>query len=167
MLDIPKQTACFSRDLVMNNLVANSNRIPAMTHGAIDKVRQMEALTLKMPQVDIATQHIIHGGMYARTIMIPAKTMITGALIKLATILIVQGDVVIYIGDKSMELTGYNVLPASAMRKQAFVAKTDVYLTMIFPTDAQGIKEAEEEFTDDADSLASRNMKNEITITGD
>lgn len=151
----------------MHNLIANNNSIPAMSTAAIDKVRQIEALALKMPQVDIGTQHIIHGGIYARTVMVPAKTMITGALIKVATLLIIQGDAIAYIGDKSLELRGYNILPASAMRKQAFIAQTDVYLTMIFATDVQGVKEAEEQFTDDSDSLISRHMKNEIIITGE
>lgn len=153
----------------MNELSIISNNIPSMSSKEISKVRELESLCSHIPQVDILTSHIIHGGLYARTIMIPAGSMITGALIKIATILIIQGDVIAYIGDKTINLCGYNILPAGANRKQAFIANMDTYLTMIFPTDARGIKEAEEEFTDEADMLISRAnpMSNVINITGE
>lgn len=136
----------------MNNLAP----IQSMDAASIAKVYEIESLALAMPQVDIATQHVFHAGMYARTIMIPAGVMLTGALIKIATMLIVQGDAIVYIGDRSIELKGYHVVPASAGRKQAFVAMADTYLTMIFPTDATEIADAEDEFTDEADMLMSR-----------
>lgn len=140
----------------MNELVHSSQHIPSMTSEMIDKVRKLESYSLDMPQIDVATSHLIHAGMYARTIVIPANIMITGALIKIATIIIVQGDVIMYIGDESIELHGYNVIPAQPNRKQAFIAKTDTYLTMIFPSDAKNIYDAEDQFTDEADMLISR-----------
>jgi hypothetical protein len=70
--------------------------------------------------------------------------------------LIVHGHCIVYIGDQSKELHGYNVLAASAGRKQAFIAVTDTYLTMIFVTDAKTVAEAEDEFTDEAHLLFSR-----------
>lgn len=151
----------------MNELVAISPSLPAMSINAIAKVAQLEAISLTMPQVDIETRHVLHGGMYARSIMIPADTILTGALIKIPTILIISGDITVFIGDETLELHGYNVLPASAGRKQAFVAHTDTEMTMLFPCDAKTVEEAEKMFTDDADSLMSRHMKNQIIITGE
>ena len=152
----------------MNNLAIRSE-LPSMSTESIGKVAVLEREILKMPQVHIDTAHLIHGGMYARTIMIPAGTVLTGALIKIPTILIAQGDAIVYIGNDTIELSGYSVLPASANRKQAFIAKTDTYLTMIFPSRVSNIKEAEHEFTDEAASLFSRNgvEKNHINITGE
>lgn len=147
----------------MNNLAIS--KIPAMDNVAIEKVRRLEELALRLPQVEIPTAHVIHAGMYARTIMIPAGILLTGALIKIATLLIIQGDVTAYIGDQTLELQGYNVLPAAANRKQAFVAKTDTFLTMIFPSKATCVRDAEEEFTDEAEALISRKALNNITIT--
>lgn len=152
----------------MNNLSIVQNNIPPMSEVAIDNVYQLESFALSLPQINIETSHIIHGGMYARTIMIPAGVMITGALIKIATILIVQGDVIVYIGDNEIALSGYNVLAASANRKQAFIAKTNVFLTMIFPSDAMSIVDAEKQFTDESDMLISRKCTdNHIVITGE
>lgn len=144
----------------MNN-VALFSHIPTMSDSALGKIYEFESIALKQPQIDIHTSHIIHAGMYARTIKIPAGNVITGALIKIATLLIVQGDVIAHIGEESIEFSGYNVLPANAHRKQVFFAKSDTYLTMIFSSDAKTIKEAEEEFTDEAHLLLSR--KNTLT----
>lgn len=153
----------------MDELKIVGNSLPSMNQEAIDKVRFLESLSLEIPQIDIPTLHVFHGGMYARTIMIPAGIMLTGALIKIATMLIIQGDVIVYIGDKNIEFHGYNVLPASADRKQAFLAQSDTYLTMIFPSNAKTIEIAEEEFTDESNLLISRknSLNNRIIITGE
>ena len=42
---------------------------------------------LECPQVAIQTTHHFHAGLYSRTIRIPAGVMITGALIKIPTLL--------------------------------------------------------------------------------
>lgn len=141
----------------MNNIATTENHIPAMSELAINNVRQLEELVLKVPQIKIPTNHLFHAGVYARTIMIPAGVILTGALIKIATVLVVSGDVIVYMGEKTKELHGYgNVLAASGGRKQAFVAITDTYLTMIFATKVKSVEAAEDEFTDEANLLFSR-----------
>lgn len=144
--------------------------IPAMSIGGIDRVRLLESECAALPQVPIRTEHLLHGGMYARTVHVPAGVLITGTLIKVPTILIVEGDVLIYVGrDAPLHSTEYRVFAASAGRKQAFVAQTDMRLTMVFPTQAKTVEEAEQEFTDEADLLASRRDidHNSITVTGE
>lgn len=140
-----------------------------MSDVAIDKVYALEAVTSTMPQQDIVTWHVLHGDMYARTIRIPEGTMLTGALVKVPTILAVNGDVTVYADEIAIRFTGYNVLPASAGRKQAFIAHSDTDLTMVFSTLAGSIQEAEEEFTDEADRLMSRaeGAVNFVNITGE
>lgn len=142
--------------------------IQAMSTGDIDKITKLEEEVLKRPQLPIETQHVLHGGMYHRTIMIPAGALITGALIKVATTLVVSGDTTVFIGGDTKRLTGYHVIPAKSGRKQAFLANSDTYLTMSFCTSAQTVDEAEQEFTDEYKSLSSRkdNFKS-ITYVGD
>ena len=148
-------------------LVVEAPRIPAMSSQAIAKVAALEALLAQAPQVPIATHHVLHGGLYARTIRIPAGVILTGALIKLATVLVVSGHVSVAIDGESVELAGYHVLPAAANRKQAFVAHADTDLTMIFPTTATSVEAAEDQFTDEADLLFSRQGENVVVITGE
>ena len=147
---------------------ATRSAIAPMTPEAIDKVRQLEARTAELEQVEIQTDHVLHGGMYARTIRIPAGVLLTGAHIKRATMLVISGHVTVFIGAGTIEITGYQVLPASASRKQAFLAHADTFVTMLFPSEAASVEAAEHEFTDEADRLLSRRQACEsITITGE
>lgn len=151
----------------MNDVSLAGKSIPSMTAEDIAKVSQLEKLLYGAAQEKIETQHDLHGGMYARSICIKAGVMITGALIKLPTILIVVGNVIVYLGQESIELTGYNVMCAAANRKQSFIAKSDVYMTMVFPTKATTIEEAEKEFTDQHAELLSHTNNNVVNITGE
>ena len=143
--------------------------IPPMTLSNIAKVRELEAVALSVPQVKTTTQHILHGSMYARTVLLKKGVMLTGALIEIATILIVAGNAEVLVGEKSFVLDGYHVMPASAGRKQAFIAREDTQITMIFPTTAQTVEEAENWFTDEAELLFSRHADahNIVIITGE
>ena len=140
-----------------------------MTEVAIDNVRQLQEYVLQQPQTKIPTFHLFHAGMYARTIILPANTRLVGALIRIATIVIVDGDFTVFIGDNVVEKHGHHIFAASAHRKQAFIAKTDTHITMIFRTDATNVEKAEEEFTDEFALLFSRNNDavNHVTITGE
>lgn len=153
----------------MNKLTTVGNRIPATTPEAIDKIRQAEAAAMQLPQVPVETAHCIHAGIYSRTIKIPAGVIITGALIKRSTQLIVCGHAIVFVGDDTFNVCGYHLFAASAGRKQAFFAHADTWLTMCFSTNALTVEEAEAEFTDETDILASRNPdnKNNIIITGE
>lgn len=132
------------------------NEIATMDAKAVARVRRLEAEAMKRPQVLVETTHTFHAGVYARTVMVPAGVMLTGALIKVPTVLIVAGECMMYTGHGAIELRGYQVLNGLANRKSAFVAKTDTYLTMIFATEAKTTEEAEAEFTDEAYLLFSR-----------
>ncbi len=129
----------------------SSHVIAAMSDTAIDTVRRLEAAALEHPQVSIAVDHFLHAGLYSRTVLVPAGVMIT-----VPTLLIVRGDTTVYVGDGTMRLEGYHVVRADAGRKQAFVAHGDTHLTMIFPTQAATVEEAEREFTNEVDKLQSR-----------
>lgn len=153
----------------MSNVVELGSRIPSMSVAAIDKVRQLESVMMQAVQSPIDTHHVLHAGQYSRTIYLPPGMVITGALIKIPTTLIVAGDCTVFVGDDTVRITGYNVIPAGAGRKQAFIAHGETYLTMTFPTDAETIEEAEEAFTDEAHLLLSRSEfgNNKILITGE
>lgn len=147
--------------------ICRRKEIPPMSAAGVDQVRKLDMILRPLPQVDIETDHVIHAGVYARTIEIKAGTVLTGALIKIATTLIVSGDCVVYVDGEAIELRGYHVLAAAAGRKQAFVARGDTWLTMLFATKAKSVLQAEQEFTDESAQLFSRRpeCRNSITIT--
>lgn len=154
----------------MSQLVARNLDIKAMTPDAIGRIAAIEQELLKLPQVGIHTHHVLHAGMYSRTITIPAGIVLTGALVKRPTILVVQGDVLVSRGEEDgIRILGTAVLAASAGRKQVFITHAETTVTMVFPTSATTIEQAETEFTDDTDMLMSRRdpEHNTIIITGE
>lgn len=152
----------------MSELVHVGNVLPATSPDTLKKLAAVEDLLLANTQLAIRTEHILHGGMYARSIVLEPEQVITGALIRIPTILVVNGHCSMLVDDGWHMMNGYHVLPASAGRKQAFVAWSRTSLTMLFPTDARTVEEAEAQFTDEADRLLSRQSSEDtIIITGE
>lgn len=140
--------------------------LPATAPEMVEKIRALEDRLIGNEPVDLPTEHVIHAGMYARTIAMPKGMVLSGALIKRATMVVVTGSAAVLVGDKWLRLDGYNVIPASAGRKQVFVSYSTVIITMLFPTQAKTVEEAERDFTDEADRLLSRRQdSNKVVIT--
>ena len=123
--------------------------VPAMSSSQIAIVSRFEAAERLRPQLEAKLHHLIHAGIYHRTIELKAGTRITGALIKKPTAVTISGDAEVWLGGKTVRITGYAVLPASAHRKQVFTALADTWVTMAFRTKARTVEAAEKEFTDD------------------
>lgn len=149
------------------NALTTVDAILATSAEALAQVNRAEAKMRAMPQIHIRTEHILHAGMYSRTVRIKAGVAFTSVLIKVPTMLIVRGKCRIMAGEMWLDLDGYNVIPACAGRKMLYVTLEDTDFTMIFPSKAKTIEEAEREFTDDAGTLLSRECSDDVvTITG-
>jgi len=72
------------------------------------------------------------------------------------------------IEDRRVDLEGYNVLAGMPGRKSMSLARGPVEMTLIFPTSASTVEEAENEVFAEADLLVSRRDEDSgtITITG-
>lgn len=138
--------------------------IPAMSDSSVSRVVALEDKLLELPQIEAATDHVLHAGIYARTITLPEGGVVIGALIKIDTTVIISGDVTVFVGDEPFKLCGYNVLPAMAGRKTAILAHTEAQITMLFATSVTTIEEAEEEFTNETEKLGSRKFGNVNTM---
>jgi hypothetical protein len=149
--------------------ITNTDSIAKMSQSAIEKVCMFEQLMLTLPQVVMPVTHTLHGGVYSRTLTIPAGVVITGGFIQVPTTLIINGRGTIYANDETMEVNGYKVIVASAGRKQIYSAHEDTTGTMFFATNAKTVEEAENEFTMDAYMLLSRTHEhlNTEIITGE
>lgn len=149
-------------------MVAKSGGLKPTPPELVKRIGQFEAALVGNEPVEVPTEHLFHAGMYARSIAMPAGHVLTGALMKRATIVIVTGQASVLAGEEWIELEGYNLMPASAGRKQVFVSRSDVTITMLFPTQAKTVAEAEAEFTDEAAGLLSRRQDaNTVVITGE
>ena len=116
-------------------------------------VSEIEQALLDAPQRDLGTTHLVHGGMYARTIFIPADTFLTGALTEADNVCIVVGDITVTTDTGPRRLTGFNVLPARKGAKRMGRTHADTWWTAIFRTDQTDIAAIERELTTEADML--------------
>ena len=121
-----------------------------------EKVAAIEQFALQMPQVDLSTHHLVHAGLCARTILIPAGTLLTGALTNMDNICVVAGDIEVTTDEGVQRITGFAVLPAKAGFKRAGFAHADTWWTTLWPTELQDIEAIENEMTGEADMLQTR-----------
>jgi hypothetical protein len=138
--------------------------LPVMSDGILANLTSIQEKILACPQIEIQTEHVIHGGMYIRTIRLAPEVVLVGALVKVSTVLIVSGKTAVFTGENWIELDGYHVIPARAGRKQIFVTREETIITMIFRTDAKTVEQAEEEFTSEAEALMSRKNDNDTVL---
>lgn len=121
-----------------------------------EAVRELERHMMQLPQVDLSTSSVVHGGMCARTILIPAGTVLTGALTNCDNICVMHGDISVTTDEGTLRLTGFHVLPANAGAKRAGWAHEDTYWTTVWPTELTSITDIEDEMTDESELLQTR-----------
>jgi hypothetical protein len=145
-----------------------SNALAPPSPATLDRLHEADRLIRSCPQVEILTEHLLHGGMYARTIRRGPGVVAVGSVILRATILIVNGPCSLLTDRGRLDLSGYNVLPGLPGRKSFSLTHGPVEMTMIFPTSARTVAEAEEEIFGEASDLMSRQdgNENQVTITG-
>jgi hypothetical protein len=153
----------------MNSLAMISPALPPTPPDVMAKIAAAQEKCALREQTPIQTDHVIHAGMYARTITMPPDVVLIGTLIKIPTTVITVGSASVLVGDEWMDVDGYRVIPALPGRKQVFLSRGPFIVTMIFPTSAATVEEAEKQFTDETAALLSRMQgdMNTVTITGE
>ena len=119
-------------------------------------VKVLEQHLLTLPQIDLETQHIVHGGVSARWILIPAGGTLTGALTNLANVCVVVGDITVTTEAGPRRLTGFHVLPAEPGAKRAGHAHADTWWCTVHHTKLTDIAAIEDEMTAEAAMLQTR-----------
>jgi hypothetical protein len=121
-----------------------------------EKVARLEQELEKLPQTFVEPRHDIHGGLYARTGLIPAGTTFTGATHKKDHINVVCGDITVLTDEGPVRLTGYHVLPTQAGSKRVAYAHADTVWTTVVRTDLCDVGEIENECVEDSAALQTR-----------
>lgn len=148
----------------MNELIAPPLELVAPDEWTIAAMRALDGLMAAQPQVEARVDHLLHAGMYARTCFLPADVLASGTVLRRATVLVIHGDVTIFTGADSARLTGFHVLPGLRGRKALFKTHAETQMTMVLPSAAQSVDEAELDITDEPHLLAK--LPGNVTITG-
>lgn len=133
--------------------------LPAVSKEFEAVLQEAKRRVLELPQVYFPIAQGIYEGMYHRTAFLPKGAVAVGAMIKVPTILIISGHVRFNEGEKIKDFNGYFVLEGRAFRRQIAYAEEDTYMTMLFPTKAKTVQEAEDEFTEESEQLQTRNKE--------
>ena len=141
--------------------------LPAMSDAAISKVREYSEKIGKLPQLPVKTFHVLHAGIYTRMIYVLKNAVLTSVLVKIPTLITINGDVTVNVGTHEARYTGTHAIPVSAKRKIGYFAHEGTWITMQFASDAKTVEEAEVQFTDEFGKLMSHHCDNDITITGE
>lgn len=132
----------------------------------LDKLDEAQGVCFQREQIPLVTEHVLHAGMYARTVTMPPNALLIGTLIKIPTLVITVGQAMVLVGEEWAEVNGYRVIPALAHRKQMFRSIGPFIITMLFPTDARNVEDAEAAFTAETALLLSRRQNfSTVTIT--
>jgi hypothetical protein len=119
-------------------------------------IERLESAILQGPQVDLNTDQIVNGKVAARTIRIPAGTVLTGAVHNKDSVNIVCGDITVTTDNGPQRFIGYHVLPSLAGTKRAGVAHEDTVWTTLWHTELTDQAAIEDEMTDDSTRLQNR-----------
>jgi len=141
-------------------LEAVSQKVAALfSNPSLEKIDEYEQLMGQMPQVDLQTTHSISGGVYSRTIFIPAGVSLVGATHSKDHINVMCGDITVTTDDGMKRLTGYNVFATKAGMRRVGYAHTDTYWTSVIHTTETEISKIEGDITPDSHKLQTRNLR--------
>lgn len=125
-----------------------------------DQVRAVEQFLLQLPQADLQhSHHIVRtplGVLYARQIVVPADTVITGAACKLDHLCTVQGDITVSTDTGVRRITGQDTFTARAGHKRIGIAHADTVWTTYQLVQSDSLEQIEQELTDEFDMLLTR-----------
>lgn len=134
---------------------------PLMGEEARRQVECLQEAGLSLPPEHKAvfeTLHHLKGGIYARTIAIPAGHWLVGAVHKKDHINVVAGDISVLTEEGVKRITGFHVLPTTAGVKRAGYAHATTYWTTLVRTDETALDAIEDDITTEGPLLQSRQI---------
>lgn len=114
---------------------------------SMDKILKFEEELGKLPQVDLQTQHSVTGGVYARTVLIPAGCAVVGAIHSKDHISVFIGDVTCTTDEGMKRMTGHHVFPCKSGIKRVVYAHINSIWTTCIKTDETELDKIEKDCT--------------------
>lgn len=131
---------------------------------ADDPVQRLQGMLLQAEaaghSVELETWHHFADGLVARTILIPAGTVLTGAAHKAEHLNIAAGDITVVAAGVDRRLTGYHVIPSLPGTKRAGFAHANTWWTTIHlnPGNERDIEALEDALVMESNLLQRRRL---------
>ena len=138
------------------------NPLPAVP--TRQQIERLEGMLLEAERqgagLSIDTWHHFANGLVARTILIPAGAMLTGAVHRAEHLNIAAGDITVWTEAGMRRMTGYHVLPSLPAAKRVGYAHADTWWTTVHlnPGNERDLVALEDALVEDADRLQSRRL---------
>jgi hypothetical protein len=114
-----------------------------------DKILELEDHIAAMPQIEGRVDHIFSDGLYARTLYIPAGTVLTGKVHKRDHINFLMKGTIRVMTDEGMKLLeAPQIIPSKKGIKRAGFSITDTEWTTVHATTATDVETAEDELVE-------------------
>ena len=112
-------------------------------------VEALQVELSKLPQVELPTEHIFHGGMYCRQLFQPAGSLVVGKVHKKEHFfMVVQGTVAVTGDGETLLYTAPFMLTSKPGTKRALYAETDVVYMTIHRADSTTVEAVEDELVE-------------------
>lgn len=130
--------------------------LAVLSNPSAESIDRYESYLYKLAQVDFQTTHTISGGLYSRTIFIPAGVSLVGATHSKDHVNVMVGDITVTTDTGMKRITGFNVFPTKAGMRRVGYAHSDTYWTSVIRTDETELSKIEEDITPDSQKLQTR-----------
>lgn len=107
------------------------------------RIRELEATMLQLPQQEIEIRHQFSGGMYARSMLAPAGSLIVGEIYKKAHYVVLAfGKVTVVTESRTEHFKGPGMWASPVGTKRVILVYADTIWTTVVATDALTPEEA-------------------------
>lgn len=114
-----------------------------------ERVYRLEEELQKLPQIDCPVWHHFAPGLYARKMLIPKGTVLTGAVHRTEHLCIVSGDIDVTTDDGMRRITdAHAILSSKPGAKRAGYAHEDTYWTTVHATNETDLDKLVVELTE-------------------
>ena len=131
------------------------------TSSSREQIDRLQSEMVKMPQVELATEHFFSPGMYCRKVTRPAGTLIVGKVHKAPHFFVcVKGEILAWSETGMRRMQAGDVIESQAGTKRVTLAVVDSIGMTIHKTDKTDLDEIEAELIEPDENALFNSQKN-------
>jgi hypothetical protein len=130
----------------------------------LQEIQTLQHEVSKLPQLELATEHYCHGGMYCRKVFMPAGTVVVGKVHKTNHFfLCAKGEIIVTTDKGVITLTAGDVIESKPKTKRAIYAQTDSIIINFHKTSKTNLDKIEKELVEH-DDLSMFDARNKLKV---